>query len=106
MASTIKITEDNTAPPYDITVKRGTAVIDLTNCTVQLIIAKGSTITNTGHQTCTVVTPTSGLIRYTAFAVDFATPGTYKGDVKVTYGDATVEVIYDQIKWKVRRKLQ
>lgn len=103
---TIKTVEDNTAPPILLTLKREGVVIDVTGATVELIIARGSTITNTGHQECTVVTPTSGLVQYDPQAGDFSSPGTYKADVKVTYADSSYEVLYEQLKFKVRRRLQ
>lgn len=101
----INIVQNNTAPAISLTLKREGTVIDLTGCTVELILARGSTITNTGHQECTVVTPTSGVIQYDPETTDFATPGTYKADVRVTYADASFEVLYDQVKFKVRRRI-
>lgn len=101
----IKIVEDNTAPGILLTAQRDGVAIDLTGATVDLIIAKGSTITNTGHQGCTLVTPTSGRVQYDPQAGDFSTPGTYKADLRITYADASVEVLYDQLKFQVRRKL-
>lgn len=102
----IKIVEDNTAPSILLTAKRDGVAIDVTGCTVNLIIAKGSTITNTGHQGCTLVTPTSGTVQYDPQSGDFATPGTYKADLEVTYANGTIERLYDQLKFSVRRKLQ
>jgi hypothetical protein len=102
----IKIVEDNTAPAYLLTAQREGVAIDLTGCTVALIIAKGSTITNTGHQACTLVAPTSGRVQYSPQAGDFATPGTYKADLKITYGDGSIETMRDQLKFQVRRKIQ
>lgn len=102
----IKIVEDNTAPSILLTSQRDGVAIDVTGCTVELIIAKGSTITNTGHQTCTLVTPTSGRVQYDPQVGDFATPGNYKADLKITYADMTQEVLYDQLKFQVRRRLQ
>lgn len=102
----IKIVEDNTAPGILLTAQRDGVAIDLTGATVKLILAKGSTITNTGHQSCTLVTPTSGRVQYDPEAGDFATPGTYKADLEVTYADGSIERLYDQLKFQVRRKLQ
>ena len=102
----INIVEDNTAPSILLTLKRDGVVIDLTGTTVDLIIAKGSTITNAANQDCTLVTPTSGTVQYDIGAADFATPGSYKADVEITYADASVERLYDQLSLKVRRKIQ
>lgn len=102
----IKIVEDNTAPGILLTAERDGAAINITGCTVSLIIAKGSVIKNTGHQTCTLVAPVSGRVLYNPQASDFSTPGTYKADLLILYSDGTSEVLYDQLKFQVRRKLQ
>lgn len=102
----IKIVEDNTAPSLLLTAQREGTAIDVTGCTVALVISKGNVITNTGHQNCTLVTPTSGRVQYDPQAGDFSTPGVYKADLRITYADSTVETLYDQLKFQVRRKLQ
>lgn len=102
----IKITEDNTAPSILLTAERDGSVIDVSGSTVKFIIARGSTIKNTGHQGCTLVAPTSGRVQYTPQAGDFDAPGTYKADIKITYGDGSIETLFNQYKIIVRRKLQ
>lgn len=102
----IKWVEDNTAPPIVLDLKRDGVVIDVTGAEVQLILAKGSTITNTGHQGCALTTPASGRVTYSPQAGDFPSPGTYKADVKVIYPNTTFEVLYDQLVVKARRRLQ
>lgn len=105
MAQTIKVVATNTAPPWQLTAKRAGIAIDLTGCTVSLILARGNTVTNTGHQACTVVTPTSGVVSYAPQATDVPTPGSYKADLKVVYPNATSEILYDQLVIKARKKL-
>lgn len=102
-----QIVEDNTAPAYQITCQRDGVAINLTGATVELIIENKSTgsITNTGHQSCTIITATSGIISYAAEAGDFSSAGTYTGDVKVTYNGGGIEILYGQVKWKVRAKI-
>lgn len=102
----IKIVEDNTAPAIFLTAQREGVAIDVTGCTVELIIAKGAVITNTGHQGCTLVTPTAGRVSYSPQIGDFSSPGQYKADLKITYPDATYEVLYDQLRFQARRRLQ
>lgn len=102
----IKIVEDNTAPPILLTAQRDGVAIDVTGATVSLILAKGSTITNTGHQTCTIVAATAGRVQYDPESGDFPTPGNYKADLKIVYADGTQEVLFDQLKFQVRRRLQ
>lgn len=108
MALAVKAVQNNTAPSYQITCTRddGT-VIDLTNCTVTMKLYKGSTQTNStsGHDACTLVSATTGVISWTPKVGDLPSPGSYKGDVKVTYSDLTFEVLYGQFLLKVRRLL-
>ena len=109
MAKTLKATQNNTAPAYILTCERddGT-IIDLTNTTVTMKLYKGSTQTNTasGHNTCTLVSPaTAGNISWIPKAGDFPNPGTYKGDVTVTYIDGTFETLYNNALFKVRKLL-
>jgi hypothetical protein len=101
----ITTVQGNTAPPLLLTAKRSGTAIDVTGATVDVIIAKGGVQVNTGHTLCTIVTPTSGIVSYTPQAGDFATPGTYKADLRVTYADATVETLYDQLLIKARKHL-
>jgi hypothetical protein len=102
--ATLKTVAGNTAPPLVITCERDGAAINLTGCTVQLIIAKGATITQAGR-TATLTTAASGIITYTPLVTDFPSAGTYKGDVKVTYGDGSIEILYEQLKMKARAAL-
>lgn len=106
MATTQLLTvEDNTAPNIVLTLERSGVAIDVTGGTVALIIKLGATITNTGHQTCTLTTPASGIVTYSPLAADFATPGTYNCEIKITYGDGTVEILYEKFNVKARAKL-
>lgn len=101
------IVENNTAPAYQITCERDGTAIDLTGASVDLILQNKSnaTITNTGHQGCSLVTATAGIISYTALSTDFDDAGTYVGDIKITYNGGGVEILYNQAKWKVRSKI-
>jgi hypothetical protein len=107
MAVNFKIVEDNTAPSYVITCTRNGTAIDLSAATdVQLIIQRksDSTITQSG-KSASITTPSSGVITYTADATDFPSAGLYVADVQVTYSGGGVERLYNQAKWKVRRKI-
>lgn len=104
MATTLKLVATNTAPPIAITCERDSVAIDLTGCTVTLIIAKGATITQAAGS-CTITTASSGLISYSPLTTDFPTAGTYKGDVKVVYSNGTIEILYEQLKVKARAKI-
>ena len=107
MAFNFFITEDNTAPSYTITCKRAGTAISLADAsTVALIIQQKSTgsITQTGKN-ATITTAASGIITYTADVTDFPGAGTYVGDIKITYSGGGVEILYNQVRWKVRAKI-
>lgn len=101
----IKTVAGNSAPVWQITAKRAGAVIDVSGCTVSLILAKGNTVMNAGHQTCVLLTPTSGIVTYSPHVTDCPTKGTYKADLKVVYPDATIEILVDQLKIQARKAL-
>ena len=107
MAQKILTVEDNTAPTITLTLKRGGAPINLTTVgSVDLYIKRNNIITNAGGTACTVVTPLDGIIGYSLGVSDLANAGTYEAEVKITYGDATIETIYEKFNIKVRTKLQ
>lgn len=101
--TTINIAEQNTAPPYQFTLERNGTVINVTGCQVNLILAKGTLVTNVGHQACSLVTPTSGIVQYIAETGDFPSPGSYVADAQIIYPDGTKEILYDQVKFKARK---
>lgn len=103
MATLLKTVAGNTAPPLSITCQRAGTAINLTGCTVQLIIKGGGVITQAGRS-ATVSDATNGVITYAPLATDFPSAGTYKCDVKVTYGDLTFEILYEQVRVKARAK--
>lgn len=97
----------NTAPTLTITLQRDGVAIDLTGCSVNLYINLSGTVVNTGHTSCTVSTPaTSGVITYHLQASDTATIGLHNCEVKITYGDATTEIVYQKFQLSVRDNLQ
>lgn len=104
----LKSVATNTAPQYQITCDRtdGT-IIDLTGNTVTMKLYLGSTQTNTttGHDTCTVIDATGGVVGWQPKTGDLPSAGNYKGDVKVTYGDGTFEILYGQFLLKARAPL-
>ena len=107
MAINFKITEDNTAPSYVITCKRDGTAINLADASdATLIIRRKSdnTITQSG-KAASITTPASGIITYTADSTDFPSAGIYVADVKLTYTSGGIEILYSQVKWKVRTKI-
>lgn len=108
MATKFQIVEMNTAPAYVLTCTRDGSAIDLSSATdVSLIIQRKSdrTITQAGRS-AVITTPSAGIVSYTALAADFPTSGNYVADVKVTYSNGGVEILFNQAKFKVRTKIQ
>lgn len=109
MALAVKATVNNTSPAYQITCTRDDgSVIDLTNTTVTMKLFRGATQTNTtaGHNACTVLSPsTAGVMSWQPKTGDLPLPGSYKGDVTVTYADLTFETLYGNFLLKVRKLL-
>lgn len=105
MATSLKTVAGNTAPPLLITCERAGAVIDLTSATSVTLKIKGRTgITQTGRAAA-ITTAVAGLVTYTPLTTDFPTAGSYKGDLKITYADASFEILYEQLKMKARAPL-
>lgn len=106
MATVLKITQGSTAPIYDLTLKRDDgSVIDLTNTTPTMKLCRGTTQTNIGHEALTIVSAGAGIAGWKPGTGDLPTPGTYKGDIKVTYADTSYEILYGQLTVKVRKAL-
>lgn len=100
----------NTAPQYQITCSRpDKSIIDLTNCTVALYLYLKKVQQNIGRETTTVsvlIPATNGVIGWQPASGDFNQKGTYKANVKVTYPDSSVEVLYNQAIFSVRNLIQ
>lgn len=102
---TIETVEGNTAPPLVLTCQRQGVAINLSGCTVALVIAQNNTtITNIGHQGCTVTDSLNGIITYVRQTGDISTAGNYFCDIVVTYGDGTIETLWTQVKLVVGKK--
>lgn len=107
MATNFKIVEDNTAPDYVITCTRDGTAIDLSSASTVALIIKNkatSTITQAGKEAA-ITTPAAGKITYTADVTDFPSAGTYVADIKVTYSSGGIEILYNQVRFKVRAKI-
>ena len=105
MATTLKIVAGNTAPNWQITCERDGVAINLNGCTVTVNIENSDgVITRTGG-VCTILNSAAGIISYLPTAGDCPEEDTYSIDVKVTYGDLTYEVLYEQLKVKTREPI-
>lgn len=106
MAQKLLIVEENTAPDIVVTLQRDGVAIDLTTAsTVDLSLSFNGTIVNTGHTACSIDSPTTGGISYSPQTDDFANPGTYKAEAKITYGDGSIERIHESFNIQARTKI-
>lgn len=109
MASFLKAVVGNTAPQYQWQATRDDgSVVDLTSTVVTVKFFKGNTQMNptAGHDACVVVgNPLEGIFGWTPKAGDLPVKGKYKGDVKVTYTDATFETLFNNALLNVRKLL-
>lgn len=105
MAKPLQTVVGNTAPQYAITCTRpdGT-VINLTGTTVSLYLYLNKVQQNVGHETSTVsiLNATSGIIGWQPGTGDFNVKGQYKANIKITYADNSVEVLYNQALFSAR----
>lgn len=109
MALVYLTVEGNLEPALELTARRRTGPIDLTGCTVNLIILnpKTKTITNTGHQGCTLTSdPTTGIVHYNVQAGDFPNPDIdYKAELQIIHANTKPEILYDILIIDQRKKL-
>lgn len=91
----------NNSPDLDITVKRNSVVIDLTDATSVTLVIKNERTgdqTNSGNTNCTIDTPkTNGIITYSPSSNDFPAEGRFIGTVKCVFPGAKNENIPDRI---------
>jgi hypothetical protein len=104
MATTLKIVAGNTAPNWLITCERAGTPINLAGCVVTLDISDGSIVTRTAG-VCTITDSANGVVSYQPTASDCPDTTTYKVDVKITYGDSSHEILFEQLKVKTRASL-
>lgn len=106
MAQKLLIVEENTAPDIQMTLNRDGSPINLTTVSaIDLYITLNGVVTNS-VTACSVVDPLLGTIVYTPGVNDFTDPGAYNAEVVITYGDGTVETIYEKFKIQARTKLR
>lgn len=98
--------QNNTAPPIVLTLERSDNPINVTGATVDLYINLTGTVVNTGHTSCALTTPAAGVVTYTTHASDFTTPGVYNCEIKISYGDGTIETLYQKFQVSSRVDLQ
>jgi hypothetical protein len=100
--------QNDTGPDEEFTVTREGAVVDLTGYTVKFGIKSltTATITNGTHQTCTLVSPTTGKCSYRFMAGDLPDAGgDYECDLQLTDPAGKNETYYDKIRIKTRAEI-
>lgn len=104
---TINMVQNDTAPNLVMTVKRGSTAVDVTGAAVAFKIQRPDTLvlTNTGHNTCTLTTPTSGIVTYTFQTSDLPVAGAYTCDLEITYGSGKIETGFEPIIINVRAEV-
>jgi hypothetical protein len=96
----------NDAPDIVLTLLRSNSPINVAGATVDLFMNLNGTIANTGHTSCTLTTPLAGIVTYSPTSTDFAAAGTYNCEVRITYPDATTEILYQKFTISVRDNLE
>lgn len=99
MAVVLLTIQGNTAPNIGLILKRNGVPIDLTGCTVKLIITNTETgaIINAGHQGCTVADALAGAIVYApTTGVDFPAEGRLLGAAEITNAAGKVEELNEK----------
>jgi hypothetical protein len=89
MSSAFVIKKGNLLPEFEVTLENrtetGWEAADLTGTTVEFLMADLNG-TKLIESACTVITPASGLVKYSWTGTDTSTVGTYQGEFRVTSG--------------------
>lgn len=95
----IKRVQNDTGPDFPFSVARPDGTVpDLTGATVNFIIqAPSGTVTNTGHQACTMTDLVTGEGYYSFLAGDLAEAGDYTCDLQVTDAGGKIETVQKPI---------
>ena len=90
-AHKLKRVQFDTGEPVNFTVTLDNLVLDLTNYTCDFIMKSPTgLVSNAGHTSCTIDSPTAGTCHYTFLSGDLAEVGTYTCDLQVTSGALVV----------------
>jgi len=107
MAEKIKLVQGDTKPALvcNITDETTGLPIGLTGATVRLKFRAAGATTLTATVTGSVTDgPNGQVVFYPASAPEMlqGEPGDYEGEIEITFGDSTVQTVYDLLKFKVR----
>lgn len=94
----------NTRPTLKTTlIRAGSPLKEIAGGTINLILIRpDGTVSNTGHQGCTITDATKGKVSYTTQAGDFDVTGLYSGKMQITYSDGGYEEVYETFSVAVR----
>ena len=107
MTDVIKLVQGDTYPEVFVTLTdEFTGVnVNLTGATVELKFRATGTTTVLSTIACTIVTPTSGIFKF-SFAAPVLTvaPGLYEGEIQVTFPGSNIQSVYDVLKFRIRQQ--
>jgi hypothetical protein len=107
MAEKIKLVQGDTKPALVCNITDDTTgqPIALTGATVRLKFRAAGATTLTATVTGAVTDgPNGQVVFYPASAPEMlqGEPGDYEGEIEITFGDSTIQTVYDLLKFKVR----
>lgn len=100
----VKVVVGNLSPSYEFTLKRDSAVINLTGAiSVVMNIKNAQTGAVTGTGLALVITGLStGKVLYSPLAAHFPSEGRYWGEVKITHSGSLPETLYKYVDFVAR----
>jgi len=90
----IVVTDNKVEIQFTLKDSSGNAV-NITGFTIKFSIRKhgSSTNTNNANNTCTLVTPTSGIFKYAFVSTDIPSAGNYLGQLHITFSDGKIHKV-------------
>lgn len=105
MSQTFFTVKDSLEPSMEFTLRQNGQAIPLAGATVKMVITNNRTkaVTNTGHQTCSIVDEDAGTIAYQVQAGDFPKPADdYIGEFQITHSSGRLQILYETVIISVR----
>ncbi len=85
------IKEGDTSPDLQVTLKDGDGnAVDVSGAAIVFSMSAGGVV-KTSEQTVTLVTASSGVVKYPWVAGDTDTPGTFIGEFEVTFAGGAIQ---------------
>ena len=107
MSDKIKLVQGDTRPALVTTLTDDTTglPINLTGCTVVLFFRALGSTTLQATVPGAITNATAGQVAFypaSAPAMLLGDPGPYEGEIQITFGDGTIQTVYDVLKFQVR----